>query len=82
MFAFFNLGAQEFLILLVIALLYGVPILLILGVVLFLVRRKGRRGDLDAISKLQSEVERLREDVDRLKRGDQHSTIVDLPLDK
>jgi hypothetical protein len=36
MFAFFNLGAQEFLILLVIALLYGVPILLVLGVVLYL----------------------------------------------
>ena len=68
MFAFFNFGAQEIHILLVIALCYGVPILLALGVVLFLVRWTGLKGDRGASAELRSEVERLREDVDRLKR--------------
>ena len=67
MFAFFNLGVQEITILLVIALCYGVPALA-LGVVLFLVLRTRRKGDLGVVAELRSEVERLREDVDRLKR--------------
>lgn len=79
MFAFFNLGAQEILILLVIALFYGVPILLALGVVLFLVSRTGRKGDLGAIAEQRSEVERLREDVDRPKR---ESAEQNIPADR
>jgi hypothetical protein len=69
MFALFNLGAQELLILLVIGvLLVGGPILAII-IVVSLTRRKGPANDPGAVGELQSEVKRLREDVERLKRG-------------
>lgn len=68
MFAFFSLGAQELVILLLIGLLLvGGPIIALV-VVLALVRRRGQTGDPGAVAELQSEVERLRMDMEGLKR--------------
>jgi hypothetical protein len=81
MFAFFNLGAQELIILLLMCLCWGGPILAI-GIVLFLVLKTRRKGDLGTVAELRSEVERLREDVDRLKREPaEQDTTSDRPRD-
>jgi cell division protein FtsB len=69
MFAFFGLGMQEIIILLVIGLmLVGGPILAVV-VVLSLARRSEGTGKPDAVAELRAEVERLREEVERLKKG-------------
>jgi hypothetical protein len=72
MFAIFNLGAQELIILFLMGVFWiGVPILALV-VVLTLIRKKSRTGDPDGEMQLRSEVQRLREDVDRLKREATH----------
>jgi hypothetical protein len=69
MFAFFGLGMQEIIILLVIGLmLVGGPILAVV-VVLSLARRSEGTGKPDAVGELRAEVQRLREEVESLKKG-------------
>ncbi|OYR54256.1 preprotein translocase subunit TatA [Halorubrum sp. E3] len=59
-------GGPELLILLVVlVLLFGVPLVVIAGVVLFFrTRSDGADADADRIAELEAEVERLREKVD------------------
>ncbi|VTT87133.1 hypothetical protein DM2_3171 [Halorubrum sp. DM2] len=59
-------GGPELLILLVVfALLFGVPLVVIAGVVVFLkLRADGEEVDTDRVAELEAEVERLREKVD------------------
>ena len=59
-------GGPELLILLVVlVLLFGVPLVVIAGVVVFLkLRSDGEEGDADRVAELEAEVERLREKVD------------------
>jgi len=59
-------GGPELLVILMISvLLFGVPIALIAGAVVFLKRRSdGEEADADRIAELEAEVERLREKVD------------------
>ncbi|GAA0547106.1 preprotein translocase subunit TatA [Halorubrum ejinorense] len=58
-------GGPELLILLVVlVLLFGVPLVVIAGVVVFLkLRSDGEEADADRIAELEAEVERLREEV-------------------
>jgi hypothetical protein len=69
MFAFLGLGMHEVIILLVIGLmLVAGPIVAVL-VVLSLARRSEGTGKPDAVAELRAEVGRLREEVERLKKG-------------
>jgi len=58
-------GPEIVIILLIAVLLFGVPLVVIAGVVLFLkLRSDGDEADTDRIAELEAEVERLREKVD------------------
>jgi sec-independent protein translocase protein TatA len=58
-------GPELVIILMIVVLLFGVPIVVIAGVVLFLkLRSDGEEVDTDRIAELEAEVERLREKVD------------------
>ena len=58
-------GPELVIILMIAVLLFGVPIVVIAGVVLFLkLRSDGDEADTDRIAELEAEVERLREKVD------------------
>jgi cell division protein FtsB len=65
----FGLGMQEIVILLVIGLLLVAGPILAVVVVLSLVRRSEPTGNRDAVAELRAEVHRLREEVERLKKG-------------
>jgi hypothetical protein len=65
----FGLGMQEIIILLVIGLmLVGGPILAIF-IVLSFARKSDGTGKIDSVADLRAEVQRLREEVERLKKG-------------
>ena len=71
-------GGPELLVLLVIlVLLFGVPLVVIAGVVVFFkLRSDDGEGDADRVAELEAEVERLREKVDdeeRERDGDDRS---------
>jgi len=69
MSAMFAPGPLEIVILLLIAALsIGLPVIAIL-VVLFLVRRSRRPGSPDELTELRAEVARLRDELERLKKG-------------
>lgn len=58
-------GPELVIILMILVLLFGVPIVLIAGAVLFLkLRSDDEETDADRIAELEAEVERLREKVD------------------
>ena len=59
-------GPELVIILIVFVLLFGVPLVLIAGAVLFLTLRSDgeEAGDADRIAELEAEVERLRDQVD------------------
>ncbi|ACM55915.1 protein translocase TatA [Halorubrum lacusprofundi] len=58
-------GPELVIILMILVLLFGVPTVVIAGVVLFLkLRSDGEEADTDRIAELEAEVERLREKVD------------------
>ncbi|WP_049984520.1 preprotein translocase subunit TatA [Halorubrum sp. BV1] len=58
-------GPELLILLLVFALLFGVPLAVIAGVALILkLRSDGEEPDADRIAKLEAEVERLREKID------------------
>jgi type II secretory pathway component PulM len=68
MFAFFNLGAQEVLILLIMGVLLLMPVGIVL-LVLFLVRRTTPTRSSSPLADLRAELENLREEVEELKKG-------------
>ncbi|WP_144799753.1 preprotein translocase subunit TatA [Halorubrum depositum] len=58
-------GPELVIILIILVLLFGVPIVLIAGAVLFVkLRSDGEEADADRIAELEAEVERLRDKVD------------------
>jgi sec-independent protein translocase protein TatA len=58
-------GPELVIIMLIAVLLFGVPLVVIAGAVLFLkLRSDGEEADADRIAELEAEVERLREKVD------------------
>ena len=58
-------GPELAILLIVFVLLFGVPVVVIAGAVLFLkLRSDGEEADADRIAELEAEVERLREKVD------------------
>jgi sec-independent protein translocase protein TatA len=58
-------GPELVIILLVLVLLFGVPLVVIAGAVLyFKLRADGEEADADRVAQLEAEVERLREKVD------------------
>jgi ubiquinone biosynthesis protein UbiJ len=69
MFAIFGLGPQEIVILLLMGLMsVGGPVLAVV-VALYLTRRSEGTVNPDAVAELRAEVERLREECERLKKG-------------
>jgi cell division protein FtsB len=69
MFAFFGLGPQEIVILLLIGVLLIGGLILAVVVALSLTRRLERTGCPDEVKELRAEVEDLREEVEGLKKG-------------
>ena len=57
-------GPELVILLLVLVLLFGVPVVVIAGAVLFFRLRSDEEPDADRIAELEAEVERLREMVD------------------
>jgi hypothetical protein len=67
MFAFFGLGMQEVVILIVVGLLLGLPLLVVL-VALCLSAGRGTRATHEEVAELRAYVEELCEEVERLTR--------------
>jgi hypothetical protein len=68
MFAFFGIGTQEMIILLLVgALMFVVPVVAV-ALAVSLVRRSERSRGQDGGAEIRAEVKRLREEVERLKK--------------